>query len=61
MARVKPGLTNVSNDEEETVEHKQQESDDEHAYINGWKVIGTVKDNQKYIQPPFIHEIIQVF
>jgi hypothetical protein len=54
FARVKPG------EEEKKIEDKQKQLDDEQLYIDGWKVLGTVKNNQDYIKPPFIQEVIEV-
>jgi hypothetical protein len=65
FARAKPGATTESVEEEEAgeeehTEDKQKQLFDEQSIDNGWKVSGTIKQNQGYKQPPFIQEIIQV-
>jgi hypothetical protein len=58
-------VTNESVDEEETLEEEQTDSKkknlyDEQPIDNGWKVSGTVKNQQIYRQAPFIRDIVQV-
>lgn len=65
FARSKPGSTNDAVEEEEAVEEEHAEERrkqlyDEYPVDDGWKVSGTVQDNQNYKRPPFIQETIQV-
>jgi hypothetical protein len=46
--------------EEGRAEEKQKQLYDEEPNVDGWKVLGTIKNNQGYQQPPFIQEIIDV-
>lgn len=64
FARVKPGATNETVDEEEAVEEehselKQKQFYDDQPIENGWKVSGTVKNAKSYRRPAFIEEIFQ--
>ncbi len=65
FARAKPGATNDTVEEEETLEEehaeeRQKQLYDEYPIEDGWKVSGTIKNSQGYKRPPFIQEIIQV-
>ena len=65
FAREKPGATSKDADEEEALEEEQADERQRHFYdeeplANGWKVSGTIQNNQSYQQAPFINEIIQV-
>ena len=46
--------------EEENSENKKKKLFDLTPTEDGWKVFGTIQDNQNYSRAPFIHEIIQV-
>jgi hypothetical protein len=65
FARAKPGATSESVEEEEALEEehaedRQKQLYDEYPHDDGWKVSGTIKNNQGYKRPPFVQEIIQV-
>ena len=46
--------------EEEHADERRKQLYDEYPVEDGWKVSGTVQDNQNYKRPPFIQETIQV-
>ena len=65
FARVKPGVTRESVNEEEMLEEehndtKQKNIYDEQPNEHGWIVSGTVKTTHGYKRPAFVREIIQV-
>ena len=65
FARVKPGVTNESVNEEEMLEEehndaKQKNVFDERPNEHGWKISGTLKTSHGYKRPAFVREIIQV-
>lgn len=65
FARTKPGATNETSEEEETLEEEhgddiQKQLYDEYPIDDGWKVSGTIRNSQGYKRPAFIQEIIQV-
>ncbi len=61
FARVKPGSTIDTMDEETASSQKQNDADDDEINDeDGWEVSGTIKNNQKYIKPSYIHQIVQV-
>ena len=65
FARVKPGATTQSAEEEDKDKDKEgshqklMDIEDDQPKENGWKVSGTVQ-NQSYTKPAYIQEIVQV-
>jgi len=64
FARAKPGSTNDAVEEEEALEEehvddKKKRLYDEMPHEDGWKVSGTIQNNQNYKKPAFIQEVIQ--
>lgn len=46
--------------EEEHAEEKKKRLYDDTPHEDGWKVSGTIQNNQNYKKAPFIEEVIQV-
>jgi hypothetical protein len=57
---VKPGATTESAEVEEVDYQKLMDIEDEQPKDGGWKVSGTVQNQQGYIKPAFIQQIVQV-